>query len=767
MSKPLIIVESPTKAKTVKKYLGETYEVAASVGHIRDLPKKGMSIDIEHGFMPTYEVSAEKKKIVSELKKKVKSADSVWLASDPDREGEAIAWHLCYALGLDPKTTNRVVFREITETGIKAAIANPRTVDQALVDAQQARRVLDRLVGYELSPVLWKKVKPGLSAGRVQSVAVRLIVEREREIEQHQAESSYKVVAIFNVDGAELKADLIRKLPSEQEAQAVLESLIGADYSVEKLEKKPGKRSPAAPFTTSTLQQEASRKLGFSPRQTMSVAQRLYEAGLITYMRTDSVNLSETALTGAAAAITKQYGANYAVRRVYKTKTAGAQEAHEAIRPTNFLTAKAGDDRNQERLYELIWQRATASQMADASIEKNVVTVMPSTTGERFSAQAESVVFDGFLKVYSEGKDEDEEESALLPPLKEGQHLTLNTITARQQFSRPKARYTEASLVRKLEEMEIGRPSTFAPTISTIQDRGYVMKADVEGKQRQAVELTLKNNAIHRSEVEETFGADRNKLLPTPVGDLVTDFLVKYFPKIVDYDFTADAEAEFDEIEAGKKQWNTMIAEFYGPFHKTVESAEQVSRQEASQARLIGTHPKTNRPIYARLGKYGPMLQMGEAEDEEKPVFAPIPEGTKLGDITMEQALKLYSLPRTVGETEEGEEIIANFGPFGPYVKAGKTSASIRPESPFEVGLERARVLIKEKREAAASRVIQEFDDGKIQVLNGRFGPYITDGKKNAKIPKDTDPKNVTQEQAAELLAAAPVRKPRKRVRKS
>ncbi|TAK89775.1 type I DNA topoisomerase [Patescibacteria group bacterium] len=767
MSKQLVIVESPAKASTIQKYLGKEYEVAASLGHVRDLPKKGMSIDIEHNFKPTYEVSADKKKIITALKKQVKSASSVILASDPDREGEAISWHLCHVLGLDPKKTKRVVFHEITKPGIEAAMAKPRSVDEHLVDAQQARRVLDRLVGYELSPVLWKKVKPGLSAGRVQSVAARLIVEREREIEQHQASNSFKVQGFFDVEGAELKAELSRKLADAAEAHKVLEALVGAKFAVSSLETKPGKRTPAAPFITSTLQQEASRKLGFTPRQTMSVAQRLYEAGFITYMRTDSVNLSQTALEGAAATIKSEYGEKYAQRRTYKTKSAGAQEAHEAIRPTDFGRSQVDGERNQQRLYELIWQRAIASQMADAAIEKTVASITPDKTDELFTAQAEAVRFDGFLKVYSEGRDDEEEESSLLPPLNKGQILPLVQIVARQQFSRPKARYTEASLVRKLEEMEIGRPSTYAPTISTIQDRGYVMKADIEPKERQIAQVILKDDAVTEQEVTENYGGDRNKLIPTPVGDLVTDFLIKFFPKIVDYDFTAKVEGEFDQIEAGSKQWQKMIADFYRPFHDTVEAAEQVSRQEASQARLIGTHPKTNRPIYARLGKYGPMLQMGEAEDETKPVFAPIPEGTKLGDITMEQALKLYSLPRLVGQTEEGEDIMANFGPFGPYVKAGTTSASIRPDSPFEVELDRARELIKEKRVAAANRIIAEFDDGKIQVLNGRFGPYISDGKKNAKIPKDTDPKSITRDQAAELLASAPVRKARRRVRKS
>jgi DNA topoisomerase-1 len=769
MSKNLVIVESPTKAASIQKYLSKDYEVAASFGHVRDLPKKGMSIDIEHGFTPTYEVSAEKKKVIADLKKRVKTADNVWVGGDPDREGEAISWHLCQALGLDPKKTKRIVFHEFTKPAIEAAIANPRFVDQDLVDAQQARRILDRLVGYELSPVLWKKVKPGLSAGRVQSVAVRLVVEREREIENFNSAATYRVVGLFDVEGRQLKAELTRKLKTEEEAQKLLEQLQDATFNVGSLDKKPAKRTPAAPFTTSTLQQEASRKLSFSVRQTMSVAQKLFEAGLITYMRTDSVNLSETALNAAGAAIKDSYGDKYHNRRIYKTKNSSAQEAHEAIRPTDFTKSSMTGDRNQARLYELIWQRGIASQMADAALEKTIVTVVPSKTEERFTAQAETVVFDGFLKVYIESRDDEDQdaEETLLPPLKVDQPLPLIQMGARQSFTRPKPRYTEASLVKRLEEMEIGRPSTYAPTISTIQDREYVIKGELEAKQRQVVELVLKEGAISRTDTAENYGADRNKLIPTPVGELVTDFLVKYFAKIVDYDFTADVENEFDIIADGKKEWSKMIADFYGPFHKTVVEAEGVSRQEASQARDIGVHPKTGKMIIARLGRFGPMLQMGEATDEEKPAFAPIPEGMKLGDITIEEAIKLFTLPRLVGQTAEGEDIMANFGPFGPYVKAGTTSASIKPEDPFAVTLERARQLISEKREAAANRIINQFGDGKIQVLNGRFGPYITDGSKNAKIPKDTEPKDVTKKQAQELLAAAPVRKARKRVRKT
>jgi DNA topoisomerase I len=764
MAKNLVIVESPAKAATIQKFLGSDYEVAASFGHVRDLPKKGMSIDIEHNFEPTYEVSTDKKKVITDLKKKAKG-NTVWLASDEDREGEAIAWHLCSALGVDPKTTKRIVFHEITKPAIMAAVAKPREVDMGLVHAQQARRILDRLVGYELSPVLWKKVRPGLSAGRVQSVAVRLIVDREREIEGFNSTSSFRVLAYFNVEGTSLRAELSRRPADRTAVEALLGELIGSDYKVESLVSKPGKRSPSAPFTTSTLQQEASRKLGFSPRQTMTLAQRLYEAGQITYMRTDSLNLSQTALEGAAKEINSKYGAKYAERRVFKTRSAGAQEAHEAIRPTDFSVSSIEGDRGQAKLYELIWQRTVASQMAPAQLEKTTVTIAPGSSKDRFTAAAEIIKFDGFLKVYTEGSDDEEDEVALLPPLKEGQALPLEQIVARQTFTKPKARYTEASLIRKLEEMGIGRPSTYAPTITTIQDREYVLKADVEGKERTIEEVKFDGSTITPGTDTEITGADRGKLLPTPTGELVTDFLVKYFPHVVDFDFTADAEKEFDLIADGKLEWQEMIKHFYEPFHKTVVDAEGVSRQEASQARMIGNHPKSNLPIFARMGRYGPMLQMGEATDEKKPLFAPIPDGTKLGDVTMEMALKLFELPRIVGKTADGEDIAANFGPFGPYVKAGTTSVSIRPEDPFSVKLERARSLIIEKREAAAKALINDFGDG-VKVLIGRYGPYITDGKKNAKIPKDQDPKSVDAKQAKELLAAAPARKARKRVRK-
>lgn len=771
MSKPLIIVESPAKAKTVAGYVGADYTVLASLGHVRDLPKKGMSIDIDNNFAPLYEVSSEKKKVIAELKRAAKGASEVLLASDPDREGEAISWHLAHALGLDPKTTKRVVWREVTKQGVLEAIKNPRTIDQPLVDAQQARRVLDRLVGYELSPVLWKKVQPGLSAGRVQSVAVRLVVEREREIEGFEGASKFKIIGIFDVDGGSLKAELGTRFTSEADATAFMTEVAPAVFTVTDLSKKPGIRKPAAPFTTSTLQQEASRKLSMGPRQTMSVAQRLYESGLISYMRTDSVNLSETALTGAAAAITKNYGADYHQRRTYATKAKGAQEAHEAIRPTEFSRLSGGADSQQQRLYQLIWQRAIASQMAEAKLTKNTVIITPSTRKETFGASAESIDFDGFLKVYQEGTDEENEgdtnAAPILPPMTVGQELPNKELTGIQVFDRPKARYTEASLIKKLEEMQIGRPSTYAPTISTIQDRGYVEKGEAEGREREVINLALTAGAVTRHITTEKTGSDRGKLIPTPVGRLVTDFLVKFFPTIVDYQFTAKSEDDFDQIEAGKEQWQDTIKRFYTPFHKTVEEAAGISRQEASQAREVGADPKTGKPIIARLGRYGPMLQLGLAEDDEKPTFAPLPAGKSIETVTMEEALELFKLPRNIGKTADGEDMLANFGRFGPYVKYGSAYVSIKPDDPFTITAERALELIAEKKAADAQKNINQWGD--IKVLNGRFGPYITDGTKNAKIPKGDDPAEITEDQAKELLAKAPTRTARgkKPVRKT
>jgi DNA topoisomerase-1 len=765
MSKHLVIVESPAKAKTISPFLGPDYIVEASFGHVRDLPKSGMGIDIEHGFTPAYEVSPDKKKRITELKKLAKTVDEVWLASDEDREGEAIAWHLCQALGLDPKVTKRIVFHEITKGAILKAIEAPRFVDQDMVDAQQARRVLDRLVGYELSPVLWRKIQTGLSAGRVQSVAVRIIVDREREIEGFEAGSGFRVVAEFTMDGgAILKAELPHKFKTPEEARTFLTDSIGAEFTVASLEMKPGKRNPAAPFTTSTLQQEASRKLGFSVRQTMVVAQRLYEAGKITYMRTDSVHLSDTAIDAAAATIKKQFGDKYYAHRQFKTKSAGAQEAHEAIRPTHFEHATTTGERNEERLYELIWKRTVASQMAEAQLERTTALINVSTRPEQLQAKGEVVVFDGFLKLYlAQESDEEEKEEGILPPMTVGQKLDLATMMATQVYDRPKPRYTEASLVKRLEEAGIGRPSTYAPTISTIQDREYIVKGDLEGKERPVKRLSLAGGGVREEDTTETYGADRGKLFPTSIGMLVNDFLVQHFPDVVDYNFTAKVEGQFDDVAGGKQAWNRMIEEFYIPFHATVLAAADISRQEAAGARELGNDPKTGKPVIARLGRYGPMLQLGSADDEEKPRFAPLPAGRRLDEVTLEEALELFKLPRIVGQTKDGQDIKANLGRFGPYIQWGKTYASIKPDDPFTITLERALELIDAKEVADKEKFINQFDSG-IQVLNGRYGPYITDGKKNAKIPKDTDPAKLTEKECKELLDKAPARAKRRRV---
>ncbi len=758
MSKNLVIVESPAKAKTIEKYLGKDYTVVASFGHIRDLPKTGMSIDIEHGFAPNYVVSPDKAKTVAGLRKLAKAADTVWLASDEDREGEAIAWHVANVLGLDPKKTKRIVFHEITEPAIKAAIASPRFIDQHLVDAQQARRVLDRLVGYELSPVLWKKVRTGLSAGRVQSVAVRIIVDREREIEGFSTQATYRLAAEFTTgNGSVVRAERPAKFKTKAEAQAFLEVAEKSTFSIKSLETKPGKKSPSAPFTTSTLQQEASRKLGYSVRQTMTIAQKLYEQGLITYMRTDSLNLSELAIKSASSEISKDFGANYVHTRKFHTKSAGAQEAHEAIRPTEFGRRAAGADSGQKRLYELIWKRTIASQMADAVLEKTEAIISFAPSHDTLVAKGEIIKFDGFLAVYLEGADDEEmEEQGLLPKLTIGEALGLGWMRATQSYDRAKPRYTEASLVKRMEEMGIGRPSTYAPTISTIQDRGYVEKTDKEGTPRdiQIVELTGQG-IVERIQTEMT-GAERSKLFPTPIGELVTDFLVKHFPSIVDFQFTAKVEQDFDEIEEGKTSWNIMISEFYTPFHKTVESAADISREEASGARELGKDPKSGKPVIARMGRYGLMLQIGEAEDEEKPRFAPMPVGRKVDTVTLEEALEQFKLPRDLGQTPAGESISANIGRFGPYVKVGKLFVSIKPEDPFSITLEKAQELIAAKKAADAAKTIREFEGSDIKVLNGRFGPYVTNGKTNAKIPKGQDPATLDLPACEALIAAAP-----------
>lgn len=752
MIKNLVIVESPAKAKTIAKYLGKDYVVKSSFGHIRDLPKKGLSIDIEHGFAPDYQISPDKKKVVSELKTAAKGAE-VWLASDEDREGEAIAWHLTQSLKLDPKTTKRIVFHEITKPAIENAIRNPRTVDLHLVDSYQARRVLDRLVGYEISPVLWRKVRPGLSAGRVQSVGVRLIVEREREIQAFQATSSFKVTALFDIDGSGLKAELADKLPAITDAKTFLEAAAAAAFTVAAIDQKPGTRNPSAPFTTSTLQQEAARRLGFSVRQTMTLAQHLYENGHITYMRTDSTIMSGLAINAAESYIKDTFGAQYHTRRQYQTKNESAQEAHEAIRPTDFTQTGAGGDGQEKRLYQLIWQRALASQMTPAQIEKTEVLVALSTRPEQLAAKGEVLKFDGFLKVYGGGKDD-----TILPPLSIGQQLDLSSMAATETFSRPPARYSEASLVKKLEELGIGRPSTYASTISTIQTRGYIEKTNLEGTERTLRLLNLEQGTVTELTTAEITGADSNKLLPTHLADVTTDFLMKYFPSIVDYDFTANVEEEFDRIADGKETWNRMISDFYKELHPLISEANEASRKEVSQARLVGHDPKTKAPIYARFGRFGPVLQRGEVEDETKPDFSPLPEGAKIETVTLDQALEMFKLPRIVGTTEKGEEIKANVGRFGPYIQIGKTYVSIKPLDPHTITEAEARKLYAAKLEKDANRIIATFPSG-IQVLNGPYGPYVSDGKKNARLSKEADPKKLSEAEAKTLLENAPAKR--------
>jgi DNA topoisomerase-1 len=759
MSKNLVIVESPAKAKTIEKYLGRDFTVKSSIGHIRGLPSKTGSVDVDHDFAPKFEVNADKKKVITELKKAVKEADHVWLASDEDREGEAIAWHLAEVLKLNPSETKRIVFHEITKNALDEAVKNPRTIDMKLVQAQQARQSLDYLVGFELSPVLWRKVRPQLSAGRVQSVAVRLIVEREAEIEAHTPESTFKLTAEFILqDGTVLPATSSKKHQSAEDVRTILEAFAKSSFSVADIAKKPGTRNPSAPFTTSTLQQEASSKLGFSPRSTMQLAQRLYEAGLITYMRTDSLNLSAQALGAMTEYIKGNFGENYHQFRTFKAKSANAQEAHEAIRPTDVKKDMAGADAQQKKLYNLIWRRTVASQMAPAALEKTTITVAASETAEQMEAKGEIVTFDGFLKVYGRSGDD-----VLLPEVDKGDPLTLQSAEAIETLSRGPARYTEASLVKKLEEMGIGRPSTYASTIATIQAREYVERGDLEGIEKTIQKLTLKDSEITQTPEKIQYGKDSNKLFPTDTGKVVTDFLVKHFEKVMDYDFTKSVETELDEIAVGKKDRVKVLHEFYTPFHKLVEESAGVSRAEATQTRLVGNDPKTNLPIYARFGRFGPMLQKGEQSDDPKPTFAPLPAGSKIETVTLEQALEMFKLPRLVGETEDGKEIKANIGRFGPYIVVDKLFVSIKPLDPHTITLEEARKFYHEKLKAEAEKNIADFGDG-IKVLNGRYGPYITDGKKNAKIPKDTDPKSVTHEQAKELLEKTPAKKPRRKI---
>lgn len=759
MSKNLVIVESPAKAKTIEGYLGKDYKVVSSYGHVRDLPKGDKAIDIENGFKPTYEVSSDKKDVIRQLKKLAKEAETIYLASDDDREGEAISWHLKEALKLEDENTKRIVFREITKSAIQNAISNPRAIDIDLVNAQQARRVLDRLVGFELSPVLWKKIKRGLSAGRVQSVAVRLVVEREREIDKFEPISSFKITAIFKLDGGkELKAELPKKFDSEESAKSFLDSCIGAEFFIENLEKKPAKRSPAPPFTTSTLQQEASRKLSFSVAQTMSIAQKLYEAGKISYMRTDSVNLSEEAVQGAVAEINSAYGSEFVQTRKFKTKSQSAQEAHEAIRPTNFAAHSAGSNYNEHRLYELIWKRAIASQMADARLEKTTATIGISSSPEKLRAQGEVIKFEGFLKVYIESTDDEDdsngEAKGMLPPLGIGEVLNLGKMTARESFTRPAARYTEASLVKKLEEMGIGRPSTYAPTISTIQKREYVIKENRDGVDRNYKELTLSNDQVNVQTNTEITGAEKSKLFPTNIAMVVNDFLVNHFPNVIDYSFTAKVEEEFDQIAHGYQQWDSMIDSFYGGFHKTVQDTEQVDRASVGSARELGTHPESGKKVIARLGRFGPMVQIGEAdpddENAEKPEFASLRKGQFIENITLEEALELFKLPRTVG-TFDGQEVVAAIGRFGPYIKFDDKFISLPKDAdPLTVDIEEAIVFIKAKLEADAP--IYVYQDLPVQKGKGRFGPFIKWNNMFINVNKKYDWDNLSDSDIIELI---------------
>ena len=759
MAKNLVIVESPAKAKTIEGYLGKDYIVKSSFGHVRDLAKKGLAIDIEAKFTPNYEVSADKKQVVAELKKLAKEADTVWLATDEDREGEAISWHLYETLDLAKKDTKRITFNEITKVAVTRAIERPRAINKELVDAQQARRVLDRIVGFELSPVLWRKVRPSLSAGRVQSVAVRLIVEREREIEKFSTESFYKVQAEFNTTDGLLKAELNQQLSEKSAAQQILEQAKTANFFVEDVQQKPATKSPAAPFTTSTLQQEASMKLGFSVTKTMSVAQRLYESGHITYMRTDSVNLSETAIAAAKEAITSQFGAHYSKPTKYSTKSSGAQEAHEAIRPTDFTQPTIQAERDETRLYELIWKRGIASQMAQAQLERTTIKIGGLNGSNYFQAKGEVIVFDGFLKVYlATNLDDDAEENAetegLLPKVQVNEPLKLHLALATERFSRAPSRYVEATLVKKLEELGIGRPSTYAPTISTIQKRTYVEKKEREGAIRHYAQLELKAGNISEQSKSETTGKERNKLSPTDIGIVVTDFLVAHFEQILDYQFTAKVEAEFDEIAQGNLNWTDMLQSFYGPFHHHVEETLEHS-ERATGERELGIDPKTQRKVIARIGRFGPMIQIGdEKSDGLKPQFASLQGNQSINNITLEEALKLFDLPRILGE-HNGEVVKVNIGRFGPYVQVGKRFSSIpKDEDPLSMDLDRAVELDTLKQEEAAKALIKTFEENPdVQLLNGRYGVYLKIGKNNYKLPKDAQPEILTLEECLEIAA--------------
>ncbi|MDR0744119.1 MAG: type I DNA topoisomerase [Tannerella sp.] len=776
MQKNLVIVESPAKAKTIEKFLGKDYKVMSSYGHIRDLKAKEFSIDIEHNYTPEYVVPADKKKLVSELKKKSASADEILLASDEDREGEAIAWHLFEVLDLKPDNTKRIVFHEITKNAILDALENPRDIDINLVNAQQARRVLDRIVGFEVSPILWRKVKPALSAGRVQSVAVRLIVEREREINNFVSEASYRVIATFLLpDGTTLlNAKLNKRLKDKQEALAFLESCKDADFVIEDITKKPVKKSPAPPFTTSTLQQEAARKLGFSVSQTMVVAQRLYESGYITYMRTDSVNLSNLALNASKEAIVSFYGENYYKFRKYHTKSKGAQEAHEAIRPTYMSAPEISGNAQERKLYDLIFKRTIACQMADAELERTTITINISNyQNEKFVAVGEIITFDGFLHVYIESIDEDtenEHENRLLPPVNKDDALSMKDITATERFTQRPPRYTEASLVHRMEELGIGRPSTYAPTIQTIQNREYVIRGDIDGTERTYNILTLKNGKIADTDKTEITGADHNKLTPTDIGTVVNDFLIEYFPNILDYNFTANVEKEFDTIAEGKLEWTKLMNRFYKTFHPAVEAAAAVKTEHKVGERELGTDPKSGKPVFVKIGRYGPIVQIGHPHPDDKrnkPQFASLMKGQSIETITLDEALKLFDLPRTIGEYE-GEDMIAGTGRFGPFIRHNRVFISIpKTSNPLHITLEEAIKLINEKRKKEQERFIKKFrEDPDLEILNGRYGPYISYKGNNYRIPKEMTPSSLKFEDCMRIIEDSPDKPAKKRFAK-
>ena len=762
MAKNLVIVESPAKAKTIEGFLGKDFKVLSSFGHIRDLSHKDMGVDVSGGFIPNYEVSTDKKDTVKVLKKEVKSSEVVWLATDEDREGEAIAWHLAETLDLQNKETKRIVFHEITKSAITKAVENPREIDYNLVNAQQARRVLDRLVGFELSPILWRKVKQGLSAGRVQSVAVRLLVEREREINSFESKVYYKVVGQFiNKEGRSFKAEVNSRLDTLEEAQDFLQKCIDARFSVANLEKKSAAKSPAAPFTTSTLQQEAARKLGFSVSQTMNVAQRLYEAGFITYMRTDSVNLSNDAMSSIKKEIEKEYGESYSNPRSYSTKSKGAQEAHEAIRPTYVENRNVSDDSGQQKLYDLIWKRAIASQMSNAKLERTTVTIDSSNHEKNFIAKGEVIIFDGFLKVYLEGTDEDadEEQDGILPRLDVGENIDYKRIGSRERFTKAPARFTEASLVKKLEELGIGRPSTYAPTISTVQRRGYVEKGDDEGKLRSYHLVELSNSKVETSVLEEKSGSNKGKLCPTDIGMVVNDFLVSNFNSILDFHFTANVEAEFDQIASGDKVWNDMLQKFYGDFHAKVEDVKENSDRAVGE-RILGVDPETGLSLLVRIGRYGPMAQLGSQSEVEKPKFASLRKGQSIESITLNEVIDLFKLPRQVGQFEEKVVTVA-VGRFGPYVRHDGKFVSLGEYDPMSIELDTCVELILAKRKSDAEKHIHTFDDDEpiIQVLQGRWGPYIKMEKKNYKIPKDIDAEGLDREKCIHIIENQPKKK--------